>query len=350
MSEVFLLGAGFSRAISERMPLTRDLSLTILKHLRTPIEKPIRTMIEEDFEKALTFLSQGKPWLSEAENLRHKALFLDLGNAIRAVFTECAADPGLIGSNVVPMWLQYLIYYWHTKRSTVITLNYDTLIERVAGDQGWKRTVGIPTTELYPLSLTPAAQRRSGTWGADPLDTFKLYKLHGSINWFYSGRSAFYGEPIYYIPCIGGLDSLFGAHPTPEDPEAEQRASVRDKVPLIVPPTLDKSVFFEHESLRDLWFQAGRAISNASRIYCIGYSLPPSDLTMAQFLKTCAPSKPIPMEVVNREPRQDHFAGLLGKSTFEYIQKEADEKSVLRFVIGLADSGEDKHYIASMSV
>lgn len=57
MSEVFILGAGFSRAISDEMPLTKDLSKAVLDSYRKANEVPtfVRCMIEEDFEKGLTF-------------------------------------------------------------------------------------------------------------------------------------------------------------------------------------------------------------------------------------------------------------------------------------------------------
>jgi hypothetical protein len=64
MSEVFLLGAGFSKAISSQMPLTTELSHQILERFTGDIPGVIRSMIAEDFEKALTFLSQYKPWLN----------------------------------------------------------------------------------------------------------------------------------------------------------------------------------------------------------------------------------------------------------------------------------------------
>jgi len=79
MSDVFILGAGFSRAISPMMPLTSDLSKEVVdryKHAGS-IPAEVGRMIEEDFEKALTFLSQQNPDLTEEKNLRKKELYLD---------------------------------------------------------------------------------------------------------------------------------------------------------------------------------------------------------------------------------------------------------------------------------
>jgi hypothetical protein len=255
------------------------------------------------------------------------------------------ADPTIFGMNAVGAWLEFLIYHWQANKSAVITLNYDTLIERVAGDQSWKNSQAIRTGQLYPIPLTLAGQRIQSQPTYNPTESFKLYKLHGSINWFYSGQSEFFGENLYFVPCIGGINALFVNDGTKL--EKLHRAALYDKVPLIIPPTLDKSVFFQHESLRSLWYQAGQAISNATRIFCIGYSLPLSDLTMAQFLKTCAPPKAIPFEIVNPDPsRKEHFSSLLGKDTYQYTQKYSGQNAVRDFVLqALAQNPEDQKYI-----
>jgi hypothetical protein len=150
---------------------------------------------------------------------------------------------------------------------------------------------------------------------------------------------------------LGGVDSLFIAIDDETDPEYRHWANTHDKVSLIIPPTLDKSVFFRHETLRSLWFQAGRAIAGARRIICMGYSLPGTDLTMAQFLKSCAPSPRIPFEIVNRDSsRREHFAALLGNDTYEFIQNETGDDAVLRFIVhSLAETREDRDYILRMT-
>lgn len=125
--------------------------------------------------------------------------------------------PTVWGTNQPPLWLEALITYWHDNRSSVITLNYDTLIERVASSVYWqKRSKPIPTGQLYPIILTPAEQRNESVHSEpnkseNALETFKLFKLHGSTNWFYSGRSDFFGEPLFYVPCKGGVDGPFDA-------------------------------------------------------------------------------------------------------------------------------------------
>ena len=75
MHDVFVLGAGFSHAVSDAMPLTRDLTqLTaiaqIVEGADSQPERIFREkwygLVGDDFELLLTYLSSDAPWLSEA--------------------------------------------------------------------------------------------------------------------------------------------------------------------------------------------------------------------------------------------------------------------------------------------
>lgn len=122
-----------------------------------------------------------------------------------------------------------------------------------------------------------------------------------------------------------------------------------DKVPLIIPPALDKSAFFQHESLRSMWFQASKAIERASRIICMGYSLPTSDLTMAQFLKSSAPPTRIPFEIINLDALDKHFAQVIGNG-YEFRHNEIDVDCIPWFVVkNCVPNKEDKIHVVRMT-
>ncbi len=322
------------------MPVTKELSGSILTRNKSAKDLPpeIRGKIKEDVEKALTFLATAKPWLAETENLRHRVWYLEITNVIRYLFLENSRDPSIWGTNRPPKWFDSLIAYWHSNRSTVITLNYDTLIERVASTTYEATRRPIPTGHLYPIRLTPATVQGNMQFldpneNARPQDTFKLFKLHGSTNWFYSGRSEFFGEELFYTPCNGGLDGVFDIAEG-RDTDNVDWCRLGGKSALIIPPTLDKTVFFQHEALRSMWFQAGQAIRGADRVICLGYSLPKSDLTMVQFLKSCAPTKQIRFEIVNPEQRDQHFTEMIGDGIYEFRQEVVkDEKCIPKYVI-----------------
>lgn len=352
MNDVFILGAGFSKAISNEMPLVKrgELSNEVLKSykLRDSIPVEIRRMIEENFENALDFLASHKPWLSESENQRHRAIYLDLTYAIRAVFW-CKRKVW----DSPPHWLEELIAYWHTHRCAIITLNYDMLIESIASTIYSHKQYAIPTADLYPIRFTDAALTNRLSEATShkieiPIGTFRLFKLHGSINWFYSGRENFFGEELFCIPCSGETDRFF------DDVDKTDWRRLGGKCPLIVPPTSDKSGFFQHEALRSMWFQAGEAIRRASRVICFGYSLPDSDLTMAQFLRSCAPTCRIGFKIVDLdegdkcETKVEHFSRIIGKEAYEYHQEYSGACCILRFIEKeLITDPKDKRWVAN---
>ena len=67
MSDVFLLGAGFTKAISVEMPLLGELSSQI-KESEIDLPSPLSTL-GDNLELWLSHLSRPHPWLRESSNL-----------------------------------------------------------------------------------------------------------------------------------------------------------------------------------------------------------------------------------------------------------------------------------------
>src|ERR1017187_6264286 len=66
-TDVFLIGSGFSKAVSDVMPTLVDLSKSVFRqsaHLRCQTLPP---SAQENLEIALAFLSTRQPWLSDSE-------------------------------------------------------------------------------------------------------------------------------------------------------------------------------------------------------------------------------------------------------------------------------------------
>src|SRR5688572_27539239 len=211
--DVFLLGAGFARAISPSMPLLQDMADRVIESLgnSTRIPGVVEAMMRENFAHALSYLEQAKPWVTEADNLRHRALFLDFSNAIARDLDETVSHAGRDISTRTPRWLGQLIRRWHEHRCIVLTLNYDTLVEIVAASVELPEHEQIVAADLYPRVLTDAALRSGGPGPKERTETFRFLKLHGSTNWYYSGRTSSHGEPIYFVPPLGVIDVSEGA-------------------------------------------------------------------------------------------------------------------------------------------
>lgn len=266
--DVFLLGAGFARAISTAMPLLQNLAAAVGKSrtLAGNIPPEVRRMMDENFAQALSYLEQPKPWVSEADNLRHRALFLEFSNAIARVLDRTAEKVARELVPRVPSWLSDLVRLWHERRCLVLTLNYDTLVERIA------TTVPIgsgrlTTQQLYPPLLTDAGVRTGGERPVASEPSFRLLKLHGSTNWYYSGRQQAHGEPIYFVPPL----PMARISPQEEQEYRFRMNAVADKYPFLVPPVFDKTALLTHETIRAMWFEAGDAMRHARRLICMSW-------------------------------------------------------------------------------
>ncbi|MDX2151597.1 MAG: hypothetical protein SFV54_12740 [Bryobacteraceae bacterium] len=166
-----------------------------------------------------------------------------------------------------PEWLLKLVYWAHDEQAAMISLNYDTLLERAFECLPVVRTNSrefrLDARALYPhqFPLDSPDGSKASWW-----PTAELLKLHGSLNWYYSGADAFFGETLRYLQVAPwGSGYTAGA------------SGLSDKVPLIAPPLTDKSAFISHESLQMGWRRAHQVLYQAKRVFCIGFSFPPTD-------------------------------------------------------------------------
>jgi hypothetical protein len=77
------------------MPLTFALTTGVkdeLHGIASPEELADIPYLETDFERALSYLTEAQPWLSEAERLRHRALFLDMAEAVHKMLVRAQTE------------------------------------------------------------------------------------------------------------------------------------------------------------------------------------------------------------------------------------------------------------------
>ena len=296
MSDVFILGAGFSKAIHSRMPTMDELSTEVLKRLeRAGLPTYDLNQLGNNIELWMTYLCQPQPWLKSYENDQNRAKAGFIRQQIREIVEVCTSEVAMSGS---PDWLDRLVKAWHSNHTIVITLNYDTLIERAVRELKINdKTVLVRADQIYPPYFSNISSRSgAGMWGENKIDTFSLFKLHGSVNWFYSGREDFFGETVYYsdVPPLG-RDYLI---------QEEILASLaRDKESLIIPPVNEKTTYFNNETVKALWREAGFAFRRAKKVFVIGYSLPDSDLGMRLFLSQNQPIPQVPVYIIDINPK-----------------------------------------------
>ena len=236
------------------------------------------------------------------EELRKRTVTARLEQAIGSALqfeerTSHLDTPGIkLGGNLVHKWME--------QETHVLTANYDTLVENLAGMLN-----NAEVAALYPITVVPSpaigGHNPHGTICISP--ALKLYKLHGSVSWYKSSDESNSG-PIYGHCDFTRIDAGY-------------QKRVGDKRRFIVPPLPDKSALLNHESIRNLWWQAKHhALAPADNLCVIGYSLPETDVAMRTLLwesrRPAQPGEPlrkIPLYVVNTDHRlYKHYDDLLG--------------------------------------
>ena len=271
--EVFILGSGFSKALNNCMPTLSDLGKEINEYvnvdggedenansLNTLYKKYIMRKGIDNFEEILTLLYQEFPWKEIEEKHIFKVLYFYISKILHKIINDNQIRGGNYSNNEN---LISFIKYITEHKSTVITFNYDTILETVT-NQIFKGKF-LTINDIYPINLEELIPINAQIH--PKLDGFKLYKLHGSINWFYRANRLILKQDIG------------------EDVDK----ALRGMIPFIVPPVFDKNSFMGIDIIGSLWKEAKNEISCAEKIYILGYSLPESDLATRLMLKQNLP-------------------------------------------------------------
>lgn len=299
---VFVLGAGFSRAIADCMPTADHLGDQVLGRMRRYSKKaPPDEMTRGRFEEWLSRLAEDQPDLTEFENLERRAHFSLIAAWIASVIEELQKG----ATRRIPWppeWLVRFLAVAHAARATVITFNYDTLVEQALNTMflrghnahSWARVRSCDVLDHFPPRVDRAEEEPDGS--------FRLLKLHGSVNVYWTPGDQS-GASIVRWPepeedhradekaALGmramWLDEgpILSPSPHPEDRDAQRERLLRGREPLIVPPTALKGPFYRAPYLRGLWQQARHAIREATDVYLVGYSLPVTDLVTVGLLR-----------------------------------------------------------------
>jgi hypothetical protein len=153
-----------------------------------------------------------------------------------------------------------------TPDDTIITLNYDTLLDSCLARVGWDPWRGYGLT---------GGKNKIDWRGRRPtlnpqLSGVKLLKLHGSLNWYVRGS---YDQ----------LSRVFDSKPNKvlisENPRTNEFSRF---IRQIVPPIYGK--FFGHDHWRQLWGAAHEAVTEAEALVVIGCSLAETDFHLTGML------------------------------------------------------------------
>ncbi|WP_298443209.1 hypothetical protein [Ferrimicrobium sp.] len=284
---------------NDQLPLASELLDPILEQLRDQDKKFSPPRGGENFEQWLSRLAEGQPYLSADQNLERSASFVKISRQIAEIISERERKAL---NQPIPDWFADLLVAWHVRQATVISFNYDNLIECGVNSQHLNMFGPYPISVhdvLRRLPPLPPSQREresrisniqgggavslSGdSWIQDEPceETFRLIKLHGSISW-------------YWVPddMTGSTLQRWAEVGSFEHPLGDQRTSIRRQLPgrepFIAPPSSTKSRYLANPVIRQLWIDAHEALANAERVYFLGYSIPLQDqAAMALFRET----------------------------------------------------------------
>ena len=272
---IFVLGSGFSKSFSPRMPTLRDLNELIpfgipdeFPHLRDYCKRFLELCNGDNeylgIEPLATSILSAQIFPGERERLYHASLRFEL---LRFIASMIRSDNVLDDSSAAIL-KQFLKTCENDSDSgerdtLLLSFNYDTLIESmIASDKELRESVSVD----YGVKIDPAD--RSAKRGKKTR-TIDLIKLHGSLNWF---------------PVKGASDELDLKNVCEVEPQDRSFPIYCEDTPIFIPMAHAKESFLRGSLFNLLWSKADYYLKNAEEIYFIGYGFPKTDINNLEFL------------------------------------------------------------------
>ena len=229
----------------------------------------------QNLEEVMTHIDAGLgfPGLSIATRERRRRALMQLHDFI--------AERLAISDSAPPCPLHArLLQHALEEKATVLTLNYDLIIDHVAS----KSDTPLAYCTQYMASLL---QDERTSW--EDVLPMKVLKLHGSLNWWRCPTTECpRHQELYIFPY--GLKDMTGNREIFAE-RCRRCGALHERA--IVPPTM-KAVFSSHPRLGYLWALAFDALAAAERVIIVGVSFAPSDYLLRWLLRdTNTPAKEV---------------------------------------------------------
>lgn len=310
LHDVLILGAGFSRSLSEHMPLTDELGNLLLAYLHERFNEGVPGSFDAGFfEVWLSRMAEDQPYLWPDENYKQRATFSRCTSYIADVIEERTVLS--LEDALAKEWLFPLLGTLHARRAVVLTFNQDTLIERAVEaaclpswePDEWSSPVGQQPTITWQdvTEDLPGPPPRGGWYGVTPKRAFRLYKLHGSTNWFWrSGDRSGATLAAWWPPGMEPKNSALA------NETAAKARLLPGRTAFVVPPAATKSAFYDNPVTEELWRRARISLEQSKQVSLVGYSFPPTDIVTSNLLRLslveALPARSTKVTVVNPRP------------------------------------------------
>ena len=297
--KVFFLGAGFSKAINQNYPLLKNLTDNVNEKLSKASNfyhyQELSDDIKSNVEALLTYLSTDFPWKTDVTKYANLSLYHDITKIISDEFKYLAKRH--TETQYSEIWNQFAEFIaTNSDTYSFITLNYDLLLEDLlkVKMQNIYKNKYIDYEDFYKYPIAKIQSRLSSSpsgWASAQMynkpNAPSILKLHGSANWFWAGINP--SDTIYYRSWQSN-----------ENDTLEQGLK-----PYIIPPVMDKNIFYNHIAIRSLWQQAEKLLKEAEEIYIIGFSFPPTDLSVRYLFQSAQREHTAKVYVINPDTEKE---------------------------------------------
>jgi hypothetical protein len=255
------------------MPLARELRQRVLKFLDVDRHSSYAAHLDRCFEYPEGQFWAGLRQIDPSNNLQFEELFTEFR---RQRVTSKSLGPAYVAEYVLRIGCARLLWCLHGLNpfpeqayrnfarklaspdfcNTVISLNWDLVIETALTESGFPWT--------YSLSNTGA---------------IAILKPHGSINWNRYLREGLKNDSGLWQPIGRGSRLSFPIETPLKNPD--QQGINPDLLYALFPG--DPDLPENDEDLRRIWGEIGKAVSESAKVVFIGYSLPNYDSFAANF-------------------------------------------------------------------
>ena len=260
---IYLLGAGFTKAACPKAPLNKDLLGAIITNGGEKLLEYRERYKSDDIERLLTQIDLD----SLADEQIKKDRDLKINDEISAFFSGLRF-PVLDGN--IPSWLKTFSKEILKQNDSIISLNYDCLLEGVLDKlEVWTPNDGYTTHIVYIPTDSILSNPKNIT----------IYKIHGSENFVESKRA---GEN----PNQTGIGFIINESIYPRSGEnSHLGGGIIDPRTYIVAPSFVK---IPHKAIAEMMLDLLDIVRKAKRLAIIGCGMRPEDsflwLLLTRFL------------------------------------------------------------------
>jgi hypothetical protein len=357
---VYIFGAGINHGVLDfnglRPPLATNFFQQALKSDRMSFEdyqdlmKCVFDYIEQywklsieklrtepfDLEECFTLIQLQAEDAYRQKDQQKRIKLLEVSFRLTAMFAEYLQNWDAVFASGTSAFrtLGEILY---AEKPTIITFNYDTLLESTLelasgarqhapasytgkppkggvpdellafSNYNWNRPLayGVKFDEIQ-LQQAGIPIRVSGdrfySHPENQLYASPLLKLHGSLNWFYYSGIYRFPQVTPQQPTRSGRTLLYGGHWWFGEPPSVEDEYIE---PFLITPVLYKDL--TEDLYQKLWNKAREELTGCNRIVIGGYSFPPTDFhTKRLFLEAFKDRSPEEIVVINPD------AGVIG--------------------------------------